>query len=89
MKDRINEDCTFENNGYAAIYFNNQGKAYACWYAVSDVKPKAVGFTMDMDTHEITPHFSWADKEHEGIDKETGCVIGTYPKVGGDGSTMA
>lgn len=89
MKDRINEDCTFEDNGYAAIYFNNQGKAYACWYAVSDVKPNTVGFTKNADMGEITPHFSWVDEEHAGIDKETGCVIGTYPKVGGDGSAMA
>lgn len=86
--EKMLEDMTWKSNGHAAIYLDETGKAYAAWYTESATKPTTVGFTKDA-SGAVTPSFSWKDAKHEGVDAGEGIVIGTSPKVSGDGTELA
>lgn len=87
FENLIKNDLSFGDSGKAVIYTNENGKAYAAIFSES-MDAVAGSYAYNEGNIEITSKFEWASENTRGITPE-GYIIGTSPKVDGNGTTLA
>ena len=88
LQDKVKEDYTFKSYAFATIYIDGLGKAFACSYSeTKDAATASITYDKDTSTGALTVSAAWTDAKKPGI--MGGIVYGTYPKIAGDGNTIA